>query len=187
MVGSFIFDRPKGNWQADCQYSLDFPEAIQRIVSQHQRTYFKRHPYASNDEKVVKQLLRSGSVELTDENIYRLLCHDNIQEVFSISSSVVYEAQFFGKKGTYLLQNPLKLYDPSAPDFDPETFVPIYDDFFSPGFWSELLRSRCAVRPCADLRLPAKTSRLRISAQSHWGYNFLDYEILLQNMIGEKV
>ena len=100
-----------------------------RIASQHQRTYFKRHPYASDDEKVVKQLLRSGSVELTDENIYRLLCHDNIQEVFSISSRVGYEAQFFGKKGTYLLPNPLKRYDPSVPDFDPETFVPIYDDF----------------------------------------------------------
>ena len=79
MVESFIFARPRGNWQADCQYALDFPEAIQRIVSQHQRTYFKRHPYASDDEKVVKQMLQSESVGLTDENIYRLLCHDHIQ------------------------------------------------------------------------------------------------------------
>ena len=167
---------------------LDFLDDLARIALPYNAMYFKPHPYASADGDVERKLLALGKVETIHENIYRLLCHDAIKEVVGISSSVIYEARFFGKKGTYLLGNPMKLYDPAFPEgFDPWTFVPIYDDFFNPRFWSEMLKSKCRVRACADIKLPAKTSRLRISAQSHWGYNFLDYEILLRNMIGERV
>jgi len=167
---------------------LDYRDEVQRIIDRHSRTYFKPHPYAAGQEDVVRALVELGDVEITGENIYRLLADEHITEVFGISSSAIYEAAFFGKKGTYLYMNPLRLWDATRPsNFDPWVFVPVYDDLLSPRCWAELLARRLKVNTCPENRLAPKASRLRISLQSHWGYNFLDSELLLRNMTGERV
>ena len=165
---------------------LDYLGEFRRISAAHTRTFFKPHPYAEGQEELLRALGKLADVEVTHDNVYRLLCDDQVTEVFAISSSVVYEAGFFGKKATYLLRNPVTLAGPESA-FDPWAYVPIGDDILSPRFWAELLKSRCAVADCPELRLAPKTSRLRVSMQSHWGYNFLDYELLMRNLAGERI
>lgn len=165
---------------------LDYLEDFKRIATRHTRTFFKPHPYAEGQEEILRALRKLADVEVTHDNVYRLLCDDQITEVFGISSSVVYEAGFFGKKATYLYRNPITLAGPEAV-FDPWAYVPVGDDLLSPRFWADLLRTRCDVADCPEIRLAPKTSRLRVSLQSHWGYNFLDYELLMHNLAGERI
>jgi len=165
----------------------DFIRDILEIRQRHSKLYYKRHPLAEPDLEWMDRLRAIPGVELIEENTYKLLCHEHIAEVYGISSSVLYEAKFFGKKATYLYRNMLPLWRPEHADFDPWVYIPVYNAFFSPGFWAKLLGKRYPVRACPDIALPAKTSRLRTSIQIHWGYNFLDYEILLKNIRGEHL
>ena len=160
----------------------NFAEQIQQIARSSEKVYFKPHPYGSDEGQIMKILGGAGKAEITRANVYHLLAQDNIQEVFGISSSVLHEAEYFGKKVTHLSKNRLNLYGPQQTDFDPWTFVPVLDAFYNPRFWSELLGSVCAVKQCPDLHLSLKSSRLRTSLQMFWGYNFLDAELLLHNI-----
>ncbi|MCH8268974.1 MAG: hypothetical protein IH846_15805, partial [Acidobacteria bacterium] len=160
----------------------NFSGQIKQIARSYQRVYFKPHPYGSEEGRIMKVLGGTGKAEITRANVYHLLAQDNIQEVFGISSSVLYEAEYFGKKVTHLSKNRLSLYGPQRASFDPWTFVPVFDAFYNPRFWSELLGSVCAVKECPDLKLSPKSSRLRTCLHIFWGYNFLDSEILLHNI-----
>ena len=160
----------------------DFAEQIRKIARSYNKIYFKPHPYGSEEDRTMKLLKDSGRVEITRANVYQLLAQKNVQEVCGISSSVLYEAEYFGKKVTHLSKNRLNLYGQQQNSFDPWTFVPVIDAFYNPRFWANLLSATCSVKECPDLKPVSKSSRLRNSLQMFWGYNFLDAEILLQYM-----
>lgn len=164
----------------------DFTDEILRIASQYHTIYFRPHPYfETTKESTLDLLRRAGRVIIPDCKLYDLLAHDNIKEVVGLVSSALYEARYFGKTVTHLLKKKrYKIYGLENTAFDPWTYVPIYDAFYNPRFWAEVLQSVCEVRDCPEISLPRKTSRLRTCFHVFWGYNALDAEILLGNVKG---
>ena len=160
----------------------EFPDQLREIARSCRKIYFKPHPYGSDNERILRFLGTIAPTETIHANIYSLLCQPNIREVVSISSSVLYEAGYFGKKATRLKKSGWKLLDPGRAEFDPQVLVPVYDSFYDPHFWSQLLAGICQVKPCRSLMPARKSNRLRTSLQAFWGYNFLDAEILLHNI-----
>jgi hypothetical protein len=160
----------------------DFAEEVAKRFEYSRKVYFKPHPYASDAYEVFQFLSRFGDVELIEENIYKLLADERIREVVSISSSVGYESPYFGRPASFLLGEPSPVFRGLPRAQQQECYFPVYDDFFEPSFWQAVLAPFFSVSDCPHVRLPAKTSRLRISIQNHWGYNFLDFDILLENV-----
>jgi hypothetical protein len=164
----------------------DFGNELRRLAREHGRIYFKRHPYAQKDPAIITQLQQDGLLEITEANTYALLCNENISKVVSISSGALYEAQYFGKEAQYLYQ-PCQRLAKETYAFDPWAFVGVYDAFYTPRFWADLLAAVCPVDNCPEVQVPAKTSRLRTSLQLYWGYNFLDHDILQNNLRGKQI
>ncbi|MEO7272792.1 MAG: hypothetical protein ABIX28_10780 [Vicinamibacterales bacterium] len=161
----------------------DYASELAAFVDRHPVVYVKPHPYARETARVLtclRAIARSEErIRLIDANIYALLCNPHIAGVCGISSCAVYEAEYFGKPATFLSTSRVQL---AAEDDDPTSrrFVAVYDAFFNPGFWRELLASVCPVTPGRTIELPRKTSRLRHNLSLYWGYSQLDWERPLQ-------
>ncbi len=65
----------------------------------------KPHPYAPDNSHLECILQEVPNARLTDENIYRLLADVNLQQVVSLSSSVLCEAQYFDVPSVALIEN----------------------------------------------------------------------------------
>jgi SAM-dependent methyltransferase len=158
----------------------DFAPRIRELFNRHPRMYYKPHPCAKDTTRIVENLARliGRDIHITQANVYSLLAHPGIETVCGISSSVLYEAAYFGRQPEFLSSRRMRFDDGSETVFDPAAFVPVYDAFFSPGFWSEVLAPICPVKSCRDVRPAPKTNRLRNSLHCYWSYNFLDHEIL---------
>lgn len=76
----------------------EFLDDIRGFADEYEHVYFKPHPHASDITGQVQALLRIPNVSVIDGNLYDLIAHDEIECVSAISSSVLTEAQFFGKK-----------------------------------------------------------------------------------------
>ncbi len=164
----------------------DFRDELRQLAGEHSRIYFKRHPYAQENPAIVEELQREGILETTAANTYALLCNDNISKVVSISSGALYEAKYFGKKAQYLARPSFQLAGEGS-RFDPWACIGVYDAFYTPRFWADVLSAVCPVDNCPEVHIPPKTSRLRTSLQMYWGYNFLDHDILLNNLQGKQI
>lgn len=160
----------------------NFEEEIVYRFKHYEKIYFKPHPYASDAYEDFKFLSRFGEVELIEDNIYRLLADERFGEVVSISSSVGIESPYFGRLSSFFLGEPARLHNGFSCKLEPECYFPVYDAFFDPSFWQKAFAPFCRVSDCPSVQLPRKTSRLRTSFQNHWGYNYLDYEILFENV-----
>lgn len=159
---------------------LDFQEEFTEITKRYKRVYFKKHPYAKGNSKVNAFLEKFENVEFVDENFYYLLGQDEIEAVYSISSSTVLEAKYWGKKSDYFHKNPFNLLHDDDSNFNSTAYISVYDAFLLPSFWSDVLSDMTKMNSMPDIKLPAKPNRLRNALQNYWGYNFLDIDILLK-------
>lgn len=154
---------------------LDHIDRLEALLPDYRHVMIKQHPLESQNE-VVKQLEAVLPVhQVTGDNFYRLVAHQNVTGVAALSSSCVLEAQYFGKTGHYLL-----------PGFSHENFavglegINISDAVIRPDFWREVLApSACPVTETDGLQLPAKPNRFRQQLRSAWGYNQIDTDILV--------
>jgi len=160
---------------------LDFKDEFGKIAQQYNKIYFKKHPYAKDNHAVNSFLQTFDNIEFIDENFYYLLGQDEITAVYSISSSTVLEAKYWGKHSEYFYKNPFKLAADNDQPFDSKAYIPIYDSFLEPTFWSSVLEQLVPTNQTVTLSLPNKSNRLRNSLQNYWGYNFLDSEILFKH------
>lgn len=117
---------------------------------------YKEHPYWPNFYSFC-DLYRSA-IDVSDANIYQLLCNPNIKEVIGISSSVLSEAVYFQKSVVRLA---------SSPDTNSGHMISAAD-FLSFDFWNHLLFG-------APFSRKAQRERnfLRKSIGSWWGYPFI--------------
>lgn len=115
---------------------LHFKDRILELSSKYSKIYYIPHPYAQYNEELEQYLKETDYIEkLENVGTYHLLMSDKIQKVVGISSSVLYEAQFFGKEIEYLYK-PLFNIDG---EYSLETFISIFDDYYNPYFWADLL------------------------------------------------
>ena len=155
---------------------LDFRERFEALCKQGSSVLYSRHPHVhSGDAATMRYLRQFENVSHTKVPVYELLAHPNVRAVYSISSSVVQEAQYFGKESTYFFKPPV----PLTPDGRGERYVSVLDDFLTPQFWAHVLEDYCGNGQVEPLRLSPKTNRLRHALGTIYGFHHVDrYEDL---------
>ena len=114
---------------------LDFKEEILKLSKEYSHIYYVPHPYVAQNKEIDKYLNETKYItKITSIPTYELLMSPKIKKVVSISSSVLYEAKFFGKEIQYLFK-PLFNIDGN---FDDDTWTSIYQDYFNPKFWHDI-------------------------------------------------
>lgn len=155
---------------------LDHLETLRGIAAGYDAVLIRQHPSEPQPDLCAAVQAALPGSQVTGENFYRLVSHDNLRGVAALSSSCVAEAGYFGATGHYLL-----------PGFTPEAFVPgqaavdVDGIVLAPDFWRDLLGAGgCPVSAPDGLRLPAKPNRFRQHLRSAWNYNQVDTDIFVQ-------
>lgn len=149
---------------------LDFKAEIEKLAETHSKLYFSRHPYETDDEKILGMLRGIKNVELTEVPAYVLLSQDNLVTVAGISSSVVVEGKYFGKE-TQFFHKPI--FEMST-QFGPESYVSILQDFMFGHFWSDVLSPMIKTRPVNKIDFLDKKDKLRDMLGFYWSHKHLD-------------
>ena len=114
---------------------LHFKKRMEELSKDYSKIYYLAHPYASKNQEIENYIMETPYIKkITDIATYQMLALEKIKKVVSISSSVLYEAQFFKKEVEYLYK-PLHNIDGK---FEDDTWVSIYQDYFNPIFWKDI-------------------------------------------------
>lgn len=158
----------------------DYEKDLEKLSKEYFHIYVKMHPYAKDNDKIKTIFKKFPNVSYTNQNIYYLLAQKQIKALYSISSSTVMEAKYFGKKAEYLYQNPFYIDHKNTKPNNKE-YISIEDSFYMTSFWCEILSEVLPTTDKKPLPLAKKTSRLRNSLQNYWAYKFLDSDILFKS------
>jgi len=151
---------------------LDFKKRFEELGTKFSTIYYSRHPYVkSGDEDILAYLATQPFAKIVDWPAYQVLSHNNLKYVFSVSSSVVFEARAFGKKADFLFQPVINL----SNQFGIRNYISVYQEFISPHFWSQVLGSVLKVDEDAPrlMYLEGK-DKLRDMLAFYWSYRHID-------------
>ena len=160
---------------------LDFKERLKELARKYSAIYYVPHPYAEYDESIEKYLEHADYIyKISDVPTYHLLASDNIRKVVSLSSSVLYEAEFFGKEIEYLFR---PLFDIDS-DFGENAFISIYRDYFCPSFWEDICSTVLETIPSPKMNFCGESANfIRDLLNNYHGYIFLEKNKLLERRI----
>lgn len=132
--------------------------------------FVKAHPYESDNSHLESILQEVPNARLTNENIYRLLADVNLQQVVSLSSSVLCEAQYFDVPSVGLIENDVTKSN-LIPPLARKQFR-VYSRLLSSSFLSLIID---AVNGCDGNLIPeqlvgATDINLRTHLGCSWGY-----------------
>lgn len=153
---------------------IDFIEDVKNLSSRYSHTYFKPHPYSKNNKEIIKILKESlQKFTVLEDNIYHILSNNNIKHVAGLNSSVLYEAKYFKKEVTFFYKS---YFDFSSND------IGIYGNYFDSKFWADILDEKDK-----NIKIPFVHNRLRKILNDFWGYNEINDEIVLKDIIKSKI
>lgn len=144
---------------------LDFKDEFKSITKKYERVYYSRHPFVKEgDEEIISYLKRFPNVEVVGSPTYNLLAAKEIEYVFTVSSSVVHEAHYFGKESEFLFK---PIFNTSG---DTKKYHPIMHAIFFENFWNFVLY---------DIETPQKDiylgdNKIRDTLSFYWGYRKID-------------
>lgn len=159
---------------------------IEKLSKNYSKIYYCPHPYEKYIEEVNKYIDSEDYIEIiNDIPTYFLLTCDKIKKVISLSSSVLYEAKYFGKETEYLYKPLFKIDE----DFSINTFISLNNDYFNPYFWSDILS------PVIDTNkniingvlIGSPKNKIRNIQNSYHGYVHLDSDKIFQNHINNDM
>ena len=150
---------------------------ITAICARHRAVLLKPHPQAPAHSLLHAAAASAASganvLGVTADNIYRLLALPEVISVLTVSSSVAYEAPYFGKTVHALAPPTLRLgWRGEAPA--PDAHASLDDEMLSVDFWRLVLAPHAPVTPMDGARLPPKPNRLRIATDSFWNFQEID-------------
>jgi predicted HAD superfamily hydrolase len=147
-----------------------FAQRMSDLAKQYSIIYYSRHPFAKNDENVMKYISANPSISTINDPAYVLLAQKEIIKVISISSSVALEAKYFDKDVEFL-------YKPVI-DFSKkrglEAYITVLQDFISPHFWSHILSPVMNVNTCKEVKFFVQKDKLRDMLGFYWSYKVVD-------------
>jgi len=160
---------------------LDFAEELENYARSYSRIYYVPHPFLPDREVLFDKIRQFPFVTIVDNMpTYHLLASEKIVKVIGISSSVLYEAQYFGKEIEYLYR---PLYDIDVP-FAPNSYVSIGNAIMTTGFWHDLFGSFTHVYERQNVVVfPEKCNRLRELRELYWGYSSFDKTKQLESSV----
>ena len=151
---------------------LHFQEEFQHACQQYSRVYYSRHPFVRDrdDEAIIAFIEQSPFAELATWPAYQMLGNDNLSHVFSISSSVVHEARYFGKSVEFLYRPVIEL----DTRFGLRNYASIYQELVSGHFWSSVLSPVMSTREAARVVFLDPKDKLRDMLAFYWSYSIVD-------------
>lgn len=141
---------------------LEHKEEFENAIKGFDKIYYKRHPFAYQDDEVIDYINSLGEVEITNENFYKLLCRDEVKKVVSISSGTCIEAKYFGKNSQNLLRESIPM-NPGF-EFEKEKYIHVFKEYFTFNFWSTIL-SPLIETVAVDEQILCYKNKLRNSRQ----------------------
>ncbi|MEQ6250918.1 hypothetical protein ABMC89_18690 [Sulfitobacter sp. HNIBRBA3233] len=145
---------------------VDIEIFLMELTNEFGNVYYKGHPHAHYKEWMTDVVSRNPKVKILERNIYDVLADDNFVLVSSISSSVLYEAQYFGRDVRTLStrEKPFTLMNEAAAK---NQYIPIHPNCLEDSFWEYLLSNKIDSLPDATLHLSDGALKRSISMQ--WG------------------
>ncbi|HHH0502579.1 TPA: HAD-IA family hydrolase [Yersinia enterocolitica] len=156
----------------------DFKKQFELLVSAHKKVYYSRHPFVkSGDEDIIEYISQFKNVELIDKPAYEIISRDEIVKVATISSSVAYEAKYFGKEIEYYFEPPVKI-------DGCESYYSIYNQFSDPSLWERILSIHFETKEVQAINFANEKDKLRDTLSFYWGYRNIDKLELLKITVG---
>ncbi len=153
----------------------DFIEPLEDALRRMDAVIIKPHPNYPNSKDIAVLQRLSRRCTIRNENFYYLMSHENVEAVYSISSSTSIEAQALGKAGHHLHTYPFQFIESDSIAYDTSRFVPMENPFTFPDFWQNVLDAfGLHAKSTAVDKLPPKPNRLRTSLRSFWGFEFVE-------------
>jgi len=157
----------------------DFVERFAEISSNYDTLLIKAHPYSLDPFEAISISRLFDNCSVVSDNFYYLMSHDNIEAVYSISSSTSIEARYLGKQGHHFSDYPFRFTEESnEAEFQLGSFFTVNDAIFSADFWREVLAPIVETTATTGIKIPQKPNRIRTSLRSFWGFNFVDTDII---------
>lgn len=151
-----------------------FEDRLKELKEKYSKIYYLPHPYLGKKRKMIYDWVNKSSyIELlANRSTYGLLASDKIKKVVGISTSVLYEAQYFNKEVEYLYK---PLFNIDAP-FEEHSYISIFEDYWNPKFWADVLSPICEINhDVKDINhFKYSCNKLRDITNSYWGYAQLD-------------
>jgi predicted HAD superfamily hydrolase len=150
---------------------LHYREEFQRAGRLYSRVYYSRHPYVrSGDDAILAFVRQCSFAEIADWPAYQMLASPMLSHVFSISSSVVHEARYFGKSVEFLYRPAIEL----EPRFGLRNYASVYQEFVSGHFWSDVLSPLVATHEVPRIVFLDSKDKLRDMLSFYWSYRQVD-------------
>lgn len=157
----------------------DFCDRLAKISANYDTLLIKAHPYSLDPFEAISISRLFSNCQIVSDNFYYLMSHDNIEAVYSISSSTSIEAKYLGKEGYHLIEYPFRFTEEyNEAEFKLGSFFTVDDVIFSADFWRKILTPLVSTSPLSNIKLPKKPNRIRTSLRSFWGFNFVDTDII---------
>ena len=165
---------------------ISYKDYIEKLSKNYSKIYYCPHPLEKDISEVNEYIASSDYIELIkDIPTYYLLTSNKIKKVISVSSSVLYEAKYFGKDTEYLYK-PLFRIDEG---FSINTFISVNNDYFNPYFWSDILSPIINTNKNVinDKIFNYSKNKIRNIKNTYYGYSYLDKEISFQNYVNNNL
>ncbi|QRM55160.1 hypothetical protein [Sinorhizobium sp. BG8] len=146
---------------------LNFCPEFDAAAQRYHHIYYSRHPFVKNgDEKTLSYARGFKNVSLTENPTYMLLASDEIEFVFTISSSVVTEAKYFGKETQYLFKPPVRIYSDDG-------YCSLLHNYLFSDFWRYVFSG--GERPDArSINFIDGRNKVRDMLNWYWGFRQID-------------
>ena len=165
---------------------ISYKDYLEKLSENYSKIYYCPHPLEKDILEVNEYINSTDYIELiNDIPTYFLLTSNKIKKVISISSSVLYEAKYFGKDIEYLYK-PLFRIDE---DFSINTFISVNNDYFNPYFWSDILSPVINTNKNVinDKIFNYSKNRIRNIRNTYYGYAYLDKDKSFQNYVNNNL
>lgn len=151
-----------------------YKNRLRELSTEYSKIYYSPHPALGSRWKNIYDFIKQEPyLELLDQvSTYSLLASDKIKKVIALSTSVLFEAKYFGKETEYLFK---PLYNIDEP-FENYSYISIENDFMNPYFWAYILKPVCEVKNNVinEVLFTSSKNKLRNVGNNYMGYSQLD-------------
>ncbi len=151
-----------------------FEDRVKQLADEFSKVYYLPHPALwKNCKQFYKYLNNCPYIEVLKNNTtYGLLASDKVKKVVGISTSVLYEAQYFNKDAECLYKPVFNIDVP----FEEHSYISVFEDYWNSRFWADILSPICNVKNnVKDINyFKGSNNKLRNIRDFYWGYKDLD-------------
>jgi len=153
---------------------FDFELELRDLVNSYGSVVYKPHPYNKNAK--ADEMFMDLGFKKNNDNFYELISQLEISSVYALTSSVVYEASYFGKNSHWFSEYPFD-FGIEDNNFNKFRFVPLLGEYLNTSFWADILGLGMGMNVKGDDFSNASVylnGEVRKSLKVSWGYEVFE-------------